>query len=364
MSDKPSKDIDPHVIDQPLLNNPKLALLFTDYQEVINLFPGESLLAYARKHVDTTHDPVTSEKNFYLGLNDTGVKLKTIDNPDIDYDKLKTERPTNTVGYTEQPDQGALDMMSNFKMKDILDVDVQIILYWVEKFRCIHDTVKQEIWLEIPKEDDGGAYDNTNTYFNNFNESFFSIRDSQYIKDRATVSYLDPLTPREQFNKNMMGKIDMETYNTSNEMSSKIDRMFHANMIQLCTDVDRDARHSWIDQIALPAVRTLWTDDSKTKGEDPSLPHGNNNVVDSIHLGRIEANIDAVQLKMNDILGDMKRVFDFLDKNTSDDTQEWGRYNRQVLKNVVWVEVDQSLTELQEIFPEQALTVRKNHDLS
>ena len=38
---KPSKDIDPHIIDQPMLNNPKLALLFTDYQEIINLFPGE-----------------------------------------------------------------------------------------------------------------------------------------------------------------------------------------------------------------------------------------------------------------------------------------------------------------------------------
>jgi len=88
MSDKPSKDIDPMVIDQPMLNNPKLALLFTSYQEIINLFPGETLLSYARKHVDSTHDPVTSEKNFYLGLNSEKVKLDTIDNSNIDYDKL------------------------------------------------------------------------------------------------------------------------------------------------------------------------------------------------------------------------------------------------------------------------------------
>lgn len=364
MSDKPSKDIDPHVIDQPLLNNPKLALLFTDYQEIINLFPGESLLAYARKYVDTTHDPVTSEKNFYLGLNSDKVKLDTIDNANIDYEKLKSESNINTALYSEQPDDASLDEMSEYELKDVLDVDVQIILYWVEKFRCIHETVKQEIWSVIPKENEGGAYNNTNTYFNNFNESFFSIRDSQYIKDRSAVSYLDPLTPREQYNKNMMGKIDIETYNTSNEMSSKIDRMFHANMLQLCMDVDRDARYAWIDESAIPAVRATWIDSSKTKGEDPSLPHGNNNVADSIHLVRIEANIDAVQLKMNDILGDMKRVFDFLDKNNSDDTQEWGKFNHSILKDRVWMQIDQSLTELKEIFPETALTKRKNQDLS
>ena len=358
--DKPSKDIDPHIIDQPMLNNPKLALLFTDYQEIINLFPGESLAAFARKYVDATHDPVTSEKNFYLGLNNTEIKLETIDNPNIDYEKIKSEAGLDTTKYPKQPE----DATETFKLEDVLDVDVQIILYWVEKFRCIHDTVKQEVWSEIPKEDEGGSYDNTNTYFNNFNESFFSIRDSQYIKDRSSISYLDAQTPREQYNKNMMGKIDMDTYTTANEMSSKIGLMFHANMTQLCMDVDRDARYTWMDETAVPAVRATWIDISKTKAENPSLSHGNNNVVDSIHPGRVEANIDAVQLKMNKILGDMKRVFDFLDKNNSDDTQEWGRWNHKILKDRVWMEVDQSLTELVELFPETAGTQRKNHDLS
>ena len=339
MSDesKPSKDIDPHIIDQPMLNNPKLALLFTDYQEVMNLFPGESLLSFARKFVDATHDPVTSEKNFYLGLNDTGIKLETIDNPNIDYDKLKEEANIDDTEYTQPPE----DATSEYKLEDILDVDVQIILYWVEKFRCIHETVKQEIWSEIPKEDSGGAYDNTNTYFNNFNESFFSIRDDKYIKDRSSISYLIPVSPREQYNK---------------------------NMLNLCFDYDRDARYTWIDEVAIPAVRASWPDTSKTTGEDPSLPHGNNNVTDSIHLTRIEANVDAVQLKMNEILGDMKRVFDFLDKNTSEDTQEWGKWNHSILKDRVWMQVDQSLTELSEILEEDGvvtpLTDRKNQRLS
>lgn len=366
MSDenKPSKDIDPYIIDQPMLNNPKLALLFTDYQEVMNLFPGESLLSFARKYVDATHDPVTAEKNFYLGLNDVGVKLKTIDNPNIDYDKLKNEANLNTYGYTEAPADDTIDSMSKFKLKDVLDVDVQIILYWVEKFRCIHETIKQEIWSEIPKEDDGGAYDNTNTYFNNFNESFFSIRDDKYIKDRSSISYLIPVEPREQYNKNMMGKIDADTYDTANDMSSKTDLLFHKNMLNLCFDYDRDSRYTWIDEVAVPAVRATWLDTSKTTGEDPSIAHGNNNVTDSIHLKRVEDNVDAVQLKMNEILGDMKRVFDFLDKNNTDDTQTWGRWNHSILKDRVWMQVDQSLTELSEIFPELPLTDRKNQRLS
>ena len=131
---------------------------------------------------------------------------------------------------------------------------------------------------------------------------------------------------------------------------------------------DRDARYTWIDEVAIPAVRASWPDTSKTTGEDPSLPHGNNNVTDSIHLTRIEANVDAVQLKMNEILGDMKRVFDFLDKNTSEDTQEWGKWNHSILKDRVWMQVDQSLTELSEILEEDGvvtpLTDRKNQRLS
>ena len=175
-----------------------------------------------------------------------------IDNPNIDYDKLKEEAKIDDTEYTQPPE----DATSEYKLEDVLDVDVQIILYWVEKFRCIHETVKQEIWSEIPKEDDSGAYDKTNTYFNNFNESFFSIRDDKYIKDRSSISYLDAASPREQYNKNMMGKIDMETYTTANDMSSKIDRMFHANMAQLCMDVDRDVRFACLDETATPAVRS------------------------------------------------------------------------------------------------------------
>lgn len=364
MSDKPSKDIDPMVIDQQFHNNPKLDLLFSSYQEIINLFPGESLLAFARKFVDTTHDPVTSEKNFYLGLNNDKIKLETIDNVNIDYDKLKSDSNINTFAYSEQPDSSAIDEMSEYSLQDVLDVDVQIILYWVEKFRCIHNTVKQEIWSVIPKNDAGDAYDNTNTYFNNFNESFFSIRDEEYIKDRSSMSYNIPMEPRSQYNKNMMGKIDIETYNTSNDMSSKVELLFLKNMTNLNYDYDKDSRSAWFANSALPSVRESWHTSSRTKAESPDLPHGNNNVTDSIHPGRIEANIDAVQLKMNDILGDMKRVFDFLDRNNSNDMRKWERFNHSVLKDRVWLEVDQSLTELKEIFPEIALTDRKNHDLS
>lgn len=364
MSDKPSKDIDPHIIDQPMLNNPKLALLFTDYQEVLNLFPAESLAAYARKHVDATHDPVTSEKNFYLGLNSDEIKLETIDNTNIDYEKLKTESNINTVDYTQQPDDDVIDSMNKFKLQDVLDVDVQIILYWVEKFRCVHETVKQEVLSVIPRNDQSGKYDNNNTYFNNFNESLFSIRDNNYIKDRSTLSYLKHVEAREPYNKNMMMKLDKKTYNTSKNLSLNCGHLFYKNLANLNFEYDRDARTSWNSGVIQSATRDSWHDDSLTQAVTPDLPHGNNNVTDSIHVTRIESNVDAVQLKMNEILGDMKRVFDFLDKNNSDDIQEWKKWNHSVLKDQVWLQVDQSLSQLKEIFSEKPLTTRKNHDLS
>ena len=198
MSELPSKDIDPHVIDHQYYNNPKLELLFTDYQEVINEFPGESLLAFARKYVDATHDPLTQEKEFYSKLNatsdDDAVKLKTIDNPNIDYDKIKPS--VNSFAFTQQPSSEVLEDIESYKLKDILDVNVQVILYWVEKFRCAHELVKNEYWSQYPKDDSNGYYNNKNTYFNNFNESMFCIRDSDYPIFTSKLSSADFLVPQ------------------------------------------------------------------------------------------------------------------------------------------------------------------------
>lgn len=361
MNEKPFKTIDPLIVDTQLVNNPKLMALFTDYQQVLNMFPGESLIAAANNFIRHTHDPVTAESEFYQALNSTddenSIKLETIDNPNIDYDKLKSGEGLNKGRHTEDP----TDPPETAKLKDIVDPDVQFILYWVEKFRCIHDTVKAEIWNTIPKNDTGGGYSNENTYFNNFNESMFNLCDDKYIKNRSSISYQNPLTPREPFNKNMVQKLDAETYNTANDMSSKTGLMFSSNMFRIGIDYDRDSRTTWFqDQVVYPQ----WHPDSMQVTVSPSPAHGNNNVADSVHPARVTKNIDAAQLKMNEILGDMKRVLDFLDKNAVNDSQQWGSYNHSVIVNQVWMRVDQSLTELREISAKIPLSTTSNQVLS
>lgn len=366
---EPLKNLDPMIVDTQLFNNPKFVSLFSSYQKILNAFPLESLIGYANKYINDVHDPVTQEKNFYIQLNEQdddtkSIQLKDFDNENIDIELLKSDEYKSNIPeedesgekyYTEEPS----DPVETAKLLDISDVDVQFILYWVEKFRCIHETVKQEVWNTIPKSDAVDNYNNENVYFNNFNESLFHLRDFQYIKDRSVVSFLNVVSPREQYNKNMMMKLDSDTYNVSNDMSSKTGFKFYANLLQLNLDRDRDARTvSWSGQ------SSTWHNDSITASSTPSDSHGNNNVTDSSHPLRVELSSSAVQQKMNEILGDMKRVFDFLDKSTVKDTLEWGRFNHKMLVNKVWCSIDQAHTELHEIFPESPLSTRKNQDLS
>lgn len=366
---EPLKNLDTMIVDTQLFNNPKFTSLFSDYQKILNAFPLESLIGYANKYINDVHDPVTQQKNFYIQLNEQdddskSIQLEDFDNKNIDIDALKSDEYKQRIPETDETGEkyyadDPTDPVESAKLLDVSDVDVQFILYWVEKFRCIHETVKKEVWSVIPRSTSDGNYNKDNVYFNNFNESMFHLRDFQYIKDRSSVSYLNIVTPREPYNKNMMMKIDEDTYNVSNDMSSKTGFKFYVNMFQMNLDRDRDSR-----VVSWSGSDSTWKSDSVTCANTSADPHGNNNVADSPHVPRVESNATAVQQKMNEILGDMKRVFDFLDKSTVKDTLEWGRFNHQMLIGKIWRSIDQAHSDLHEIFPETPLSTRKNHDLS
>lgn len=362
------KNLDPMIVDTQLFNNPKFTTLFTDYQKILNNFPLESLIGYANKYINDVHDPVTEQKNFYIQLNEqndnaASIQLSHIDNSNIDYDTLNGDEYKNLVQFDVSNYTAEISpVVETAKLLDVSDVDVQFILYWVEKFRCIHETVKNEVWSVIPRDTPGGMYNNENVYFNNFNESMFHLRDYQYIKNRTTISYLNVVTPREPYNKNLMTKLDSDTYNTSNDLSSKTGLQFYKNMMQLNLDRDRDARA--ITWSGSNSTYPAWNGDSITFANTPIDAHGNNNVADTTHPPKVESNATAVQQKMNEILGDMKRVFDFLDKPAVTDTLNWGRFNHKMIINKVFKQIDQAHSDLHEIFPNKPLTLRKNHDLS
>ena len=388
MSDLTPKTNDPEIVDVCLTSNPKLTSLFTSYQDILNIFPMESLISYTNNYNKHVHDPVTAEKEFYINLNnqdETAIKLDYIDNPDIDSKTLASDEYWSSTGtldeiketyYSGTPND-LFQLPSDNKdtqanLKKTLDKDVQFILFWVEKFRCIHETVKAEIFAEIPKDTTGQLYNKDNVYFNNFNESLFHLRDSVFIKDRTTSLWVDKnnvMGAPSVYNRCQMNNIDSDTYDTASELSDKSSRKFQANMVNICADLKKDAKnvttyHEFPSEKTGIQYTSSMTNDSIYVDPDSGHSHGNNAVVDNKHPVRIKENLDAVQAIMNETLGDMKRVFDFLDKNTRDNNDVWGKYARYYYVEGTFKRVDQFATELKVLGENIPLSTRGNHTLS
>lgn len=391
MSDIP-KTVNPHMVDVCLTNNPKLTAAFTSYQKQLNIFPMESLISYTNNYNKHVHDPVTAEKEFYINLNnqdDPAVKLEYIDNTDIgldgnedvfseneywnthDYDieGIKKDIYEDEPNYPFQLPSEKRSEEAN--LKEILERNTEFILFWVEKFRCIHKTVKEEIFSEIPKDTPGGIYNTENVYFNNFNESMYHLRDAEFIKDRTTTTMLDEnlVKSPHTYNVCQMNNIDSDTYDTAEELMNRSTLKFKLNMKNICSEVKKDEKHiafnmEFPDTNMSSLASSLMTAASWYTDHDTESAHGNNMVTDTKHPVRIKTNIDAVQAKMNEILGDMKRVFDFLNKHTRDNNEQWGKYNKYYFVEGIFEQIDQFKRELMVIGANTAASSRTNQVLS
>ena len=378
------KTNEPHVVDICLTSNPKLTAAFTSYQKVLNLFPMETLFSYTNNYNKHVHDPVTAEMQFYLNMNnqeDRAVKLTYIDNFRIHEDSFKqdsywkqfytTYEDVKTM-YAEEPDypwelpnEGRAE---EGNLKGVLDKDVQFILYWVERFRCVHETVKQELYQHIPLDKDSTLYNNENVYFNRFNESMFFLRDHVFIKNRSTLQIVSRPEPQ-TYNRIQMNVVDPDTYDTATELNRSCANLFHDNIKSICRDRKSDAKDiTWnVQDTTNNSQATCDTHlNSSTVycSPNPSVSHGNNLVADSNHPTRIKSNLDELQVKMNDTLGDMKRVFDFLNKNAHDNKEEWGKYNYKYFMEGQWMEVDQYKVQLKTTGAFTPLSDRNNQILS
>lgn len=395
MSDINPKTSDPQYVDTCLTNTPKMTALFTSYQHTLNLFPMESLIAYTNNYNKHVHDPVSAEQKFYEDLNnqdELAVKSEYIDNPDFNEgssgdneEQIKTDeywlnhgttyQAIKDTKYSAEPNYPwqlpGEKKTEEANLKTILDKDVQFILYWVEKFRCIHDTVKQEYYENNPQDTPGGKYNNDNVYFNNFNESMFLLHDSTFIKDRTTSLLIDKNSATGApsiYNKCQMNNLDVETYDTADELSKLTTDKFKNNMITCAASVKVDNKEViWTvsDQANNSGATaiTYTSVDSRHISHETDTPHGNNLVADSKHPQRVKANLETVQTKMNEILGDMKRVFDFLDKNTRDNDEQWGKSNINYMIEGIWGVVDQNLGELKVLAANAPGSKRRNQDL-
>ena len=390
MSELPHKNHDAPVVDTQLTNNPKLTAWFTDYQEVIARFPHQTLISYVNNYNKYVHDPVKAEKDFYLNLNtheDTPVKLSTVDNTDIDVEVYKDKQYWEDNGksldsikssvHKAEPADG--DIVEEAALKDVLDLDIQFVLYWVEEFRCIHSAVKEEIWTDLPKELEGGAYNTDNIYCNDFNESMFLLGDSEYIKDRTTLTPLDVTNSFADGNPSMYNyttraRLDEDTFETADELGNKTSSLFKKNIINHCMNIDRDVKNIVWD-IKDKTDNTHSIPSGASDSVEPELdttyalsignhsPHGHNLAADIHHAARVSNNNLDIQTKMEEILGHMKKVLEFLDKTRVKDTQKWGRFNHKLMIEQAFTSVDQAKSELHEIFEDVPLGTTKNTDL-
>jgi len=130
------------------------------------MFPMETLISYTNKYNKHVHDPVMAEKSFYENLNnqdELAVKLEYIDNPDIEADKLVTDEywETQNTSYSEVTDDQYTDepnypwqlpedkKSEEANLKEVLDKDVQFILFWVKSSDAYINQSKMSITLQI-----------------------------------------------------------------------------------------------------------------------------------------------------------------------------------------------------------------------
>ena len=387
MTDLPHKNQDVHVVDTQLTGNPKTTSWFTDYQEVLSRFPEQTLMGYVNYFNRFVHDPVTAEQSFYYNLNgkeDASVELSSVDNTNIDlavYDKEEYwEADGNKLSAVKSSVHKApiTDPVESASLADVLDMDIQFVLYWVEEFRTVHETVKEELWSRLPKEKEGGAYNTENVYFNDFNESLFLLKDPEYIKDRTSLTPLDIYNMFEKGNPNVYNnvqraRLDADTFQVADELSNKTSALFKKNIFTQTTAVDRDSKHIKWDIID-PSLNTHgkptgittsdpYLDSKQALSQGNHTSHGHNLAADIHHDTRIDQNLLEVETIAEEILGHMKKVLEFLDKTRVNDTQHWGRFNFKVLVENIFTAVDQSKSILQNIFENDPLSVTKNDDL-
>ena len=199
----------------------------------------------------------------------------------------------------------------------------------------------------------------------------FLLHDSTFIKDRSTSLLIDTSNvtgPPTTYNKCQMNNIDTETYDTSDELSRLTTNKFKKNMIACGASVMADNKEViWTvsDQTNNSAATAITYTSAKSRhiSHETDTPHGNNLVADSKHPQRVKANLETVQTKMNEILGDMKRVFDFLDKNTRENDEQWGKSNINYMVEGVWIKVDQNLSELKVLAANAPGSKKRNQDL-
>jgi len=184
--------------------------------------------------------------------------------------------------------------MSELSLPDeakIEQTDVWYILYWIDQYHYLHPKIKDLVQQSPDKP----------VYFKSFSDSIGSLLDAEFIKDNSVVPVSDigSNITGYTYNRVLDYIMTQKSVDLHNEMSIKTNNIFKLNM-------------------------TYIKDDDNVPGMLSTDVHGRNLVTDSQHYERLSSALSDLESLIEQKLGDMYKVLQFIQSNVSDvDFFEW-----------------------------------------
>lgn len=330
---KYSESYFPPLVDTVLINSTGFLTNLQNFNDTIAGFLDLYSVASIYNAEKQLSDPVTHAATFFNQLNSGELPIK------------ENERGVSTQnlvenGETSAPNNELVNEYINlieqlpdtFGLDDLAEANTEFLVYWVEKYRISHDSVKKLLHSNnlLPKEV-GGAYNTSNVYFNDFSESMYSLKTvSLYDPPRESLPIWDTKgtaikelggkhTIPNQFTGTQIYNVHHDVQELSFIMSRKTNTSFRNNMKNIldCVSLDKRIVDDKTSELTLKAVKIT----------DSKQPHGGNLVPDSYHIARARQNAEPISRIITETLSNMSFVLNYMDKNLRNNKNTWGKFN-------------------------------------
>lgn len=221
----------------------------------------------------------------------------------IDQDTGKSTTTESWVNADTPVDVSELNVPDQVKPSELQDP--WYILYWIDQYQTLPDSVKQTVRDSIDKPE----------YFRDFSESIAALLNIEFIKDNSVVPVSDIATniSAYTYSRVLDFVLTQESVDLHHEMSVKTNNMFKINM-------------------------TYIKDDDNVASKLSTDSHGRNLITDSQHYVRMKSVLTDLQSMIDEKLGVMKDVLKFIQSNTS--AVKFHAWRERILVESTCVEVD------------------------
>lgn len=357
-----AKTFDPYLVDSNVSSTIDIQKKTSNYVDVISEYDDEVVISNTKWYNECTPDPITSDIDFFLQLNNKtfkvldnnkgGLKLESITtDKDLDKKNIKDELTnvqrlvTDESGNPKKsgdnvsaridvivPDDNGTSFTTETKEiqvpitpeydKDVDinlqsevgydDLEVEFVMYWLDKFRSAHHQVQSDVKDNLSSED---AH-----YYMDFSESIGQLENVDFLGDSSTtIQPLDmdsELIPPPVMHNSVIDYIlPDQTKELSTEFSKKTSALFRKNMIKLQEDASTDEINTDATKETIISLSTA--------------AHGINLIPDTQHRSRMNNVRSDVVSIIKEFLGEdgLDRVYRYI-KNFGSDT------NRQTVPKV------------------------------